>query len=143
MTDLEGTGASFHTRRDVALTPEFALNMARHYAGGRDVRDPFLSPCYCELRGLPPLLIHAGGDEILLSDAERLADQARAAGVDVTLAVWPGMWHVWHPLAPSLPEARQAIDDIGAFVRRHLVAGDPSSTRHGGSRSPSSEPRSL
>jgi acetyl esterase/lipase len=59
MTDLEGTGASFHTRRDVALTPEFALNMARHYASGRDVRDPLLSPYHGDVRGLPPLLIPA------------------------------------------------------------------------------------
>ena len=57
---------------------------------------------------------------MLLSDAECLADQAKAAGVDVTLAVWPGMWHVWHLFAPSLPEARQAVDDIAAFVHRHL-----------------------
>jgi acetyl esterase/lipase len=57
---------------------------------------------------------------MLLSDATRLADKARAAGVDVTLAVWPKMWHVWHLLAPTLPEARQAIEAIGAFVRERL-----------------------
>jgi acetyl esterase/lipase len=125
MTDLAGTGASFHTRRDVVLTPQFALNMARHYAGSHDPRTPLLSPYYGDLHGLPPLLVHAGGDEILRSDAERLADQARAAGIDVSLSVWPGLWHVWHLFAPSLPEARQAVDDIGAFVRRHLVAGEP------------------
>ena len=62
---------------------------------------------------------------MLLSDATRLADKARAAGVDVSLVVWPRMWHVWHLLAPSLPEARQAIDAIGAFVRERLTTGQP------------------
>lgn len=116
-TDLAGTGESFWTKHDPLQTPEFVLAMARHYASGQDLRSPLLSPQYGDLRGLPPLLIHAGGDEMFLSDATRLADKARAAGVDVRLVVWPRMWHVWHLLAPSLPEARQAIDAIGAFVR--------------------------
>jgi acetyl esterase/lipase len=97
------------------------MAMVRHYAGSQDLRMPLLSPHYGDLHGLPPLLIHAGGEEILLSDATRLAEKARAAGVDVSLVVWPGMWHVWHLFAPSLPEARQAVDAIGAFIRGRLV----------------------
>ena len=124
-TDLEGTGESFWTKKDPLQTPEFVLAMVRHYASGQDLRSPLLSPHYGDLRGLPPLLIHAGGDEMFLSDATRLADKARAAGVDVSLVVWPRMWHVWHLLAPSLPEARQAIDAIGAFVRERLTTGRP------------------
>jgi acetyl esterase/lipase len=122
-TDLEGTGESFGTKKDPVQTPEFFRAMVRHYAGGQDLRSPLLSPHYGDLRGLPPLLIHAGGDEMLLSDATRLADKARTAGVDVSLVVWPRMWHVWHLLAPWLPEAREAIDAIGAFVRERLTSG--------------------
>src|SRR6185312_11051390 len=98
------TGASFRTNKDPVVTAEFALMMARHYAGAQDPRSPSLSPFYADLHGLPPLLIHVGGDEILLSDAERFADKARAAGVDVRLVVWPRTCHVWHLLAPWLPE---------------------------------------
>jgi acetyl esterase/lipase len=125
MTDLEGTGESFRTKKDPALTAEFALLMARHYAGEQDPRLPLLSPYHGDLRGLPPLLIHVGGDEILLSDATRFADKARAAGVDVSLAVWPKLWHVWHFFAPSLPEARRAIDAIAAFIRGRLMPAEP------------------
>jgi acetyl esterase/lipase len=121
MTDLAGTGESFHNDQDPALRAEFALSMARYYAGTRDRRLPLCSPYCADLRGLPPLLIHVGGDEILLSDAMRLRDAARSAGVDVTLVVWPRMWHGWHMFAPYLPEARQAVNDIGAFVRKHLT----------------------
>lgn len=128
-TDLEGTGESFWTKRDPVQTPGFVLAMVRHYANGLDLRTPLVSPHYADLRGLPPLLIHAGGDEMLLSDATRLADKARAAGVEVNLEVWPRMWHVWHLLAPSLPEARQAIDAICAFVRGRLAPGKPEGTR--------------
>src|SRR6266508_4698327 len=103
MTDLLGTGDSFRIKQDPALTVPFALTMARHYAGSQDLHLPLLSPHYSDLRGLPPLLIQVGEDEILLSDATRLADHARSAGVDVSLVIWPKMWHVWHLFAPSLP----------------------------------------
>lgn len=120
ITDLAGTGETFRTNRDPALTTRFALAMVRHYAAGQDLRLPLLSPHYAELRGLPPLLIHVGEVEILLSDATRLAENARRDGVDVSLVVWPKMWHVWHFFVPSLPEACQAVNGIGAFIGERL-----------------------
>ena len=120
MTDLLGTGDSFQIKQDPALTASFALTMARHYAGDQDLHLPLLSPHYGDLRGLPPLLIQVGEDEILLSDATRLADNARTAGVNVNLVIWPKMWHVWHLFAPSLPEAQQAVHAIGTFIGEHL-----------------------
>jgi acetyl esterase/lipase len=124
-TDLAGTGETFRTKKDPVITPEFVLTMRRHYAGEMDLRSPLLSPLYGDLHGLPPLLIHVGGEEMLLSDATRLADKARAAGVDVKIEVWPGMWHVWHLFAPTLPEARHAIAAIAAFIRERLALGEP------------------
>jgi acetyl esterase/lipase len=91
------------------------------YAGSHDVRDPLISPVYADLTGFPPLLIQVGTREVLLSDAVRLARRARESGVDVTLDVWEGMWHVWqdHALAP---EAAQASREIGRFLERRLTA---------------------
>jgi epsilon-lactone hydrolase len=57
---------------------------------------------------------------VLLSDSTRLADRARAAGVGVTLEVWDNMWSVFHFLAYMLPEAQQAITNIGQFIRTRL-----------------------
>ncbi|MHB1356942.1 MAG: alpha/beta hydrolase [Anaerolineae bacterium] len=119
MTDLACTGASFYSHKDVLLSSGFAQTMARHYTGSHDPRLHLISPHYGNLIGLPPLLIHVGQDEILLSDAVRLAEHARAAAVDVNLVIWPGMWHVWHTYIPYLPEARQAVEAIGDFIRRH------------------------
>jgi monoterpene epsilon-lactone hydrolase len=124
ITDLLATGESFRTKQDPAQTAAFVLAMARHYAGNQDLHLPLLSPYYGDLRGLPPLLIQVGEDEILLSDATRLADNARAAGVDVSLVIWRKMWHVWHLFVPSLPEARQAIYAIGDFIREHIGTQD-------------------
>jgi acetyl esterase/lipase len=77
---------------------------------------PGASPLEVDLRGLPPLLIHVGSDEILLSDSHQLAARAQAAGVDVTLRCFEGMWHVFHMHAGALPVAGEAISDIGAFL---------------------------
>jgi len=120
LTDLAGTGESFLTKQDPASSGKFVLTNALHYAGNQDLRLPLLSPHYGDLRGLPPLLIQVGDDEILLSDAMRLADNASAAGVNVNLGIWPKMWHGWHLFAPFLPEAQQAINAIGDFIRKHI-----------------------
>jgi monoterpene epsilon-lactone hydrolase len=120
MTDLLATGESFRSKHDPALTKNFALTMARHYASNQDRHLPLLSPYYGDLRELPPLLIQVGEDEILLSDAQRLADKAQHAGVAVTLVIWPNMWHVWHLLVPILPEAQEAVNAIATFIREHI-----------------------
>ncbi len=65
------------------------------------------------------MLIQVGDAEILLDDATRLAERARAAGVDVDLEVWLEMPHVWHVFAKLLPEGQGAIERIGGFVIAH------------------------
>jgi phosphinothricin tripeptide acetyl hydrolase len=91
--------------------------MARHYLQGQDPKHPLASPNYADLRGLPPLLIHVGSDEVLLDDAIILDAHARAAGVPSTLEVWEGMIHVWHAFHPMLPEGKQGIARVGEFLR--------------------------
>ncbi len=63
------------------------------------------------------MFIQVGDDEILLSDSERLADGCIAAGIDVELQVWPEMWHVFQMFAAKMPESRQAIKKMGAYVQ--------------------------
>ncbi|MBP1999384.1 acetyl esterase/lipase [Paenibacillus shirakamiensis] len=79
-----------------------------------------LSPLSKELRGLPSLLIQVGGVEVLVSDAVRLAEKARKANVQVQLEVWEHMWSVFQMFAYQIPEAEQAIQNIGRFVRDNL-----------------------
>jgi acetyl esterase/lipase len=62
--------------------------------------------------------MQAGSTEVLLDDTRRVADKARAAGVEVELHIWPKMPHVWPIFAPFLPESRRALDDAARFVRR-------------------------
>ncbi len=123
-TDLAGGGGPASAQRDSGLPAEWAQQQLKMYLGSTDPRQPLVSPIYADLRGLPPLLIQVGEEEFLCRDAVRFAERARAAGVDVTLQVWPAMWHVWHLLVPLLPEASDAVNAIAAFACGH-VACDP------------------
>ena len=121
-TDLAVTGESIttHAKIDPFLKPEWLSEMAKYYVADSDPRLPLISPNYADLQGFPPLLIHVGSDEILLSDATRLAERAREAGVDVSLDVWENMWHVWHLFAGQMPEARRAMEQVGTFIDKHI-----------------------
>lgn len=118
-TDLATTGESLNTRaeRDPFLDADGIRLAPKVYLGDADPRHPLASPLYADLRGLPPLLIQVGDDECLLDDSVRFADKAKAAGVDATLHIFPEMWHVFQTF--PIPEADEAIREIGEFVRRH------------------------
>ena len=121
-TDLAMTGASLHTNADSdpMLVASEVPRLAAMYLGGADPRDPYASPLYADPRGLPPTLVQAGGDEVLLDDAVRMADKMKAAGCDVELQIWPRMPHVFQLLVTVMPEAQAAVADIARFARRVL-----------------------
>ena len=100
------------------VTATVIERMAREYLQGSDPQQPLASPLYADLSGLPPLLMQVGDAEVLLDDTIRVAEKARAAGVDVTLEVYPEMMHIFQFFAPTLPEGQQAINRIGAFLRQ-------------------------
>ena len=120
--DMEATGDSMTTKAaiDPVVQREGLLNNAKLYLDNGDRRRPLVSPLYADLAGLPPLLIQVGESEVLLDDSQRLSERAKRCGVGVSLEVWPEMIHVWQLFAAILPEARQAIERIGAFIRAHV-----------------------
>jgi acetyl esterase/lipase len=123
-TDMALTGESLVSKAeaDPMITTDGITRVRDAYVGAADPRAPLASPIYAGLSGLPPMLIHVGENEVLLDDSTRLAERAKAAGVDVTLEVWPEMFHVWHFFAAMLPEGQQAIERIGEWVRGRVVA---------------------
>ncbi|WP_236744406.1 alpha/beta hydrolase [Marinobacter similis] len=79
---------------------------------------PMASPLRGRLHGLPPTMIHVSESELLLENAQRYVEKARAAGSPVELKTWPDMVHVWHLFTPLLPEAEEAFEHIGVFLNR-------------------------
>jgi monoterpene epsilon-lactone hydrolase len=117
-TDLAGTGASVtaNVRRDALLWGPGLLTGAGFYIGGADAREPYISPLYAQMHGLPPLLFHVGEREILLDDSRRVADAAGRAGVRVQLRIWPVVAHVWQLAQSFVPEARESMAIASAFL---------------------------
>ena len=119
-TDLAAAGATIRTND--GLDPMFSgpaiARAAQVYLGDTPAMHPYASPVYADMHGLPPLFIMAGSTEVLLDDSQRVADKARAAGVDCELEVWKKMPHVWPLFTPFIPEGGRALDCAAAFVRR-------------------------
>lgn len=109
-------------RVDALLSVKEMSAVRRSYVGAADASDPQISPIYADFSGFPPLYIVASEAEILLDDALLLAQRARAAGVATQLDVWPLLPHVFPLFAGALREARPAVDEIAAFLQRHLQA---------------------
>ena len=78
--------------------------------------DPACSPLFADHEGLPPILIQVGTDEVLLDDSTGLAYKCRAAGVDVTLQVFDGMWHAFQSSVGVMREADEAVAKIANFL---------------------------
>jgi acetyl esterase/lipase len=118
--DLENTGESMNENERFDYISRRAVNQyAKRFVASEHLKNPLVSPLHGNLRGLPPLLVQAGGAEALLDDARRLADCADREGVDVTLEIYEDMMHVWQLFAFLLPKGRDAIESIGRFAWRH------------------------
>jgi len=115
---LSGDSVTTNAEADPMLSPSGLKDMAGHYLGTRDPRAPLASPLFADLKDLPPLLVHVGSTEVLLSDAERLVDKAESAGVEIELTVWDKMPHVFQLFAGMVPEANQAVAALGKFVAK-------------------------
>lgn len=119
-TDLALTGKSYHSNIEKCLSPKgSAENASRFYAGENDRENPFISPLYGDCKGLPPLHVSAGGNEILLDDSICFAQKARAAGVEVTLRVEKGMCHCYPAFGNLFRESKFALDEIYNFLKFH------------------------
>lgn len=126
-TDLALTGDSLNSRAplDPILNPLMMQVLAKAYLAGTDPYTPLASPLYGDMAGLPSLLLQVSDAEILRDDSTRFAEKARSAGIDVTVQIWPEMFHVWQGLAPLFPEGQQAIDRIGDFLQSHYIDSRP------------------
>jgi monoterpene epsilon-lactone hydrolase len=121
--DLEGLGNSITARaaQDPMVGKDGLLWMAGMYLNGKDARTPLAAPLHADLEGLPPILVQVGSAEILLDDATRIAEKLHAAGVEVRLALWPNMLHVFPLFAPILSEGRDGCLEIGNFIRSRIA----------------------
>jgi acetyl esterase/lipase len=113
---LSGASVAENESRDAMLPVPHLEAAAAAYTAALGAENPICSPIRADLAGLPPMLIHAGGNELLLSDSRDLAERAGAAGVDARLRIDEGLWHDFHVHAGMLEEADAAIAELGEFL---------------------------
>jgi acetyl esterase/lipase len=113
-------GEHAETEHDPLLHPRARKFFSESYVADADPRSPYISPLHGDWQGLPPLLIHAGEDEVLRADAQAIAEIAEAQSLDIEVKIFPRMWHVWQ-LYLTLPEAIQSLDEITSFLTGHLT----------------------
>ncbi len=118
--DLTITADTYDTNAesDKLFSRTSAEEAAPAYLGGADPMNPIASPLFGDWDGAPPLLILVGDAEVLLDDSRKLAEVAKAAGVDVTLSVYPEMPHIWTMSYPAFPEAVEGVTEMAEFVAR-------------------------
>jgi epsilon-lactone hydrolase len=125
-TDMSGSQPSVRANdgRCAMFRPENVTAFATAYLGSTAPTDPCASPLFADLRGLPPLLVQVGAEELLLDDSRRLVDRIHSAGGEALLEVYPpGVFHCWQMLDGLVPEAGESLRTASAFITRHLHAG--------------------
>jgi acetyl esterase/lipase len=93
---------------------------AKLYAGEHSLKDPWISPIFADLKGLPPMLTHIGEDEVLFDEANLVHRHALEAGVASEIEIYPHMWHVWQNFVGLMPEATDSLIKFGTFLNVHL-----------------------
>lgn len=134
--DLTLSGSSFEINKlkDPSLAKETLSYYADCYVGAKNKaestarydayfeakKNPLVSPVFADLKGLPPTLIFAGGDEILLSDAETMQANFERDGVRSRLIVKPKMWHAYHLY--HLKSTQPDYEIINSFIKEAFPA---------------------
>jgi acetyl esterase/lipase len=118
---LEGSTYESNAATDAFFTREMVGDLVRQYLqGGESPKDPEVNVLHADLTGLPPMFLQAGGAEAILDESERLAERARAAGVEVRLDVFEGKLHTFQMAAGRMPEADDAIRRFAEWARPKL-----------------------
>ncbi len=132
-TDLTSSGASYvqNEKADPHMTKARLQFFADCYVYGgepggsriqpdpeedrRRKSHPLISPLFGALDKLPPSLIFAGGDEIMLDDARLLHEKLLASGCKARLEIAPGMWHGY--VLYDLKEFAGDFQKLRKFIR--------------------------
>lgn len=121
--DMEHLGKTLDTNAetDAFVNRSVVEMMSSMYLGeSGSPTDPLANPLHADLTGMPPLFLTAGGAETLRDDAERLADRAHNAHIEVELTVVPEQQHVFPFMAGRAPEADDAIRAAADWARQKI-----------------------
>jgi monoterpene epsilon-lactone hydrolase len=108
----------------VELKDIFVVGMgqlAKDYAGEKDLTDPYISPVYGDFHGFPPLLLQAGSLESLATDAKYLAKKIESTDCECTLSIWEGAWHTFSAGHEETPVGTGGLAQALDFINKYLA----------------------
>jgi acetyl esterase/lipase len=124
MADVTKVGDTFKTNAmldNVLVSPDgFCDAGAKVYANGHDMKDPLLSPIYGDMAGFPPAILTSGTRDLLLSNTVRTHRKLRQLGVEAVLQVFEGQSHAQYYRDDTVPETKEAFEEIAGFFDKHL-----------------------
>jgi len=122
--DMSKTGDSYYINdgidRNLVTYDGFIEAAIRLYAGGRDLKDPLVSPLYGDFLGFPPTFLITGTRDLLLSATVRTHIKLRQTGVVADILVYEGMAHADYMADLAAPETQHAFAELTTFLLRHL-----------------------
>jgi epsilon-lactone hydrolase len=121
--DMELIGESMQTNygKDNAFNKNTIEGLVQMVLGDNGNRkDPYINPLFSDMRGLPPIYLQVGGEEVLLDDSLRLKELAEKAGVEVKLDIFKNMQHTFQMAVGKAPEANDAIMKMAHWMKPKL-----------------------
>lgn len=120
-TDLSCSGNSYKTKNKVSVAPLNCWHVfSAHYIGNENPLNPYISPIFGDLKGLPPLFINSAEDDELFDDGKLFYEKALKQNVDIIFKTGKNMIHCYPLLAPMFKEATQAMHEICTFIKRQM-----------------------
>lgn len=117
---IESPSGASNAESDPSILRRHLVDCGAQYLAGQDPREPLASPLHADPTGFCPLYINVGDAEILLDEALTFARSARSMGVETTLSVGRGLWHVYPAWADRVPEAASELERVGAYLESKL-----------------------
>lgn len=117
--NLDSNGDEDKNVIDPFLNSKILGIYSRYYAGESETTNPLISPMFADLRGLPPILIQAGTNEILLAQIKQFYEKARLANIKIGLDCWQGLFHVFQ-IIPFIPETTLSLEKIANFISNNI-----------------------
>jgi epsilon-lactone hydrolase len=125
VTDMTKTGDSFFLNemvdRGLVRYEGYMEATIKLYANGHDLKDPYLSPIYGDVRGFPPAILTTGTRDLFLSNTIRMHRKLREAGVDAVLNVYEGQSHTEYLADPFAPETSDYVRELVTFFNKYLA----------------------
>ena len=120
-TDLTCSSESYKTKNKLSPAPLNSWTIfSKYYVGDDKADNPFISPLFADLKGLPSIFINSGEDDELYDDGEKFYLKSKEAGVDIQFRAGKGMLHCYPLLSPMFKEATEAMNEIAYFIKAKL-----------------------